>query len=92
MHHRLALGVGFNAEGDLPVALHTHLLGKEGLNLDDLIFHPLNHLSAIRAVVGQEVDQSVPCAVHRRLNSPQGFGRSDGWGIGPNTVCPIDYQ
>ena len=39
-------------KGDFPVAVHTHLLGKEGLNLDDLIFHPLNRLSAIRAVVG----------------------------------------
>ena len=92
MHHRLALGVGFDAEGNFPVAVHIHLLGKEGLNLEDLIFHPLNHLSAIRAVVGQEVDHPQRARFTDVPNSPQGFGHSDGWGIGPNTVCPTDHQ
>ena len=56
MHYRLALGVSFNAKSYLPVAVHLHLIGIEALDGADLIFHPLNHVGAIRAVIGQEVD------------------------------------
>ena len=52
MHHRFILRIGFNAEGYLPVSVHTHPLGIEGLNGENLIFQPLNDVSAIGPVIG----------------------------------------
>ena len=52
MHHRFILGIGFNTEGYLPISVHNHLPGVEGLNVKDFIFHPLNDISAIRTVIG----------------------------------------
>ena len=57
MHYRLALVVGFDAEGYLPVTMCFHLFSVEGLNPENLIFHPLNHFSAMCAIIGQQVDQ-----------------------------------
>ena len=56
MHHWFTLGVGFNAEGLPPVAVRLHLIGIESLNVENLIFHPLNHIGAVGAVVGQKVN------------------------------------
>ena len=56
MHLRLALRIGFKAEGIVALALRLHLLGIEVLNAEHLLFHLLNHFGLIRTVVGQEVD------------------------------------
>ena len=52
MDLRGALCIGFKTEGFVPISMGLHLLGIKGLNLANLIFHPLNHLGAIRTVVG----------------------------------------
>ena len=57
MHERLACGIGFKAEGSIPVATRLHLLGIEGLNPAHRRFHLVDHFGAIRTVIGQEVDQ-----------------------------------
>ena len=58
MHQRLALGIGFDAEGPVAVAVGLHLLAVEGLTLPDHRLHRIDHVGAVRPVVGQEVDHS----------------------------------
>ncbi len=57
MNHRLALHIGFKAEGFVPVSVHLHLIAVEGLNPANRNFHRINHFCAKRTVIGQEVDQ-----------------------------------
>ena len=57
MHHRLACGIGFKAEGSIPIAMHLHLLCIEGLNPANHRFHRMDHFGAVWTVVGQEVDE-----------------------------------
>ena len=78
IHPRLALRIGFNAEGIVALALRLHLLGIEGLNVENLIFHLLNHLGAIRTVVGFKVDHPhgagfAPVEILNRLTSRAGM-------------------
>ena len=56
VNQRFALGIGFKAEGHVPMSVCPHLIAVKGLNVTDLIFHFLNDLGAIRPVIGQEVD------------------------------------
>ena len=56
MHCWFALGIGFNAEGYLPITVRFHLFSIEGLNIENLFFHLLHHAGAIRSVLGGEVN------------------------------------
>ncbi len=56
VNQRFALGIGFKAEGHVPMSVCPHLIAVKGLNVADLIFHFLNDLGAMRPVIGQEVD------------------------------------
>ncbi len=58
MHQRLALCIGFNAEGRVAVTVRLHLLGKEGLSLANIILDPRNGGGAIRPIIWQKVDQT----------------------------------
>ncbi|MCY3737054.1 MAG: hypothetical protein OXG13_11665 [Gemmatimonadaceae bacterium] len=58
MHQRLSLGIGFDAEGPVAVAVRLHLLAIECLALLDHRLHRIDHLGAVRPVVRQEVDHS----------------------------------
>ena len=57
VHYWFTSGVGLQLESTVPVAEILHLLGKEGLNLDDGRLHPIDDFGAIRAIIGQEVDE-----------------------------------
>ena len=52
MNDRLAIGIGFYAEGFVTVAVCLHLLGIKGLNLSNSPFYLLVHLWTKRPVVG----------------------------------------
>ena len=52
MHQRLAVGIGFKAEGHLPVTVCFHLIGIKGLNGANGIFYLLNHLCTVGTVTG----------------------------------------
>ena len=56
MHLWLTVGVALHAEGFPPIPVRLHLLGIEGLNSANRIFHLLNHVGAVFPVVGQEVN------------------------------------
>ncbi len=57
VNYRFPSSIGFQVESTVPVAEFLHLLGKEGLNLDDGRLHPIDDLGAVRTIVGQEVDE-----------------------------------
>ena len=58
MNNRHSLVVGFKPEGVVSISMRLHLLGIEGLNLLDFLFHFLNYFGAKLAVVRQEVEET----------------------------------
>ncbi len=79
VNHRISLAVRLDAEGLVPVPVSLHLLAEPGLNVEDILLHPLHHLRAKGTVAGQEVEQPYGAGLAGvQIRQPLAGGMDDG--------------